>query len=312
MSRMRADTGAVQYYKDVAFNSIDLTEQEEIALFAEREKIKGDSTDPRLKEIDNILVLSAIKMANQIAFRYATKIPGIDVKDAIQEANEAIIDALNKYNPNTKSENGKRIKFATFAHYKAEFRVKEYIMNNSRLVRLPRSKLDELFLMINAIEALSPEDTIEELHVKVNELGGNMKIEEVYKALELLQGIHTSLDQAVRNDSVGRDQTLKDIIPVPEEVLNSEQEMDRKMALEHLNNIVRIILTPYDDMTYEVIFYRFLDPSLNKMRTYEETAKAMNKNGVTPKILSREWVRQLESMALTRIREEAPELKDLF
>ena len=312
MSRMRADTGAVQYYKDVAFNSIDLTEQEEIALFAEREKIKGDSTDPRLKEIDNILVLSAIKMANQIAFRYATKIPGIDVKDAIQEANEAIIDALNKYNPNTKSENGKRIKFATFAHYKAEFRVKEYIMNNSRLVRLPRSKLDELFLMINAIEALSPEDTIEELHVKVNELGGNMKIEEVYKALELLQGIHTSLDQAVRNDSVGRDQTLKDIIPVPEEVLNSEQEMDRKMALEHLNNIVRIILTPYDDMTYEVIFYRFLDPSLNKMRTYEETAKAMNKNGVTPKILSREWVRQLESMALTRIREEAPELEDLF
>jgi len=309
---MRADTGAVQYYKDVAFNSIDLTEQEEIALFAEREKIKGDSTDPRLKEIDNILVLSAIKMANQIAFRYATKIPGIDVKDAIQEANEAIIDALNKYNPNTKSENGKRIKFATFAHYKAEFRVKEYIMNNSRLVRLPRSKLDELFLMINAIEALSPEDTIEELHVKVNELGGNMKIEEVYKALELLQGIHTSLDQAVRNDSVGRDQTLKDIIPVPEEVLNSEQEMDRKMALEHLNNIVRIILTPYDDMTYEVIFYRFLDPSLNKMRTYEETAKAMNKNGVTPKILSREWVRQLESMALTRIREEAPELEDLF
>lgn len=312
MSRMRADTGAVQYYKDVAFNSIDLTEQEEIALFAEREKIKGDSTDPRLKEIDNILVLSAIKMANQIAFRYATKIPGIDVKDAIQEANEAIIDALNKYNPNTKSENGKRIKFATFAHYKAEFRVKEYIMNNSRLVRLPRSKLDELFLMINAIEALSPEDTIEELHVKVNELGGSMKIEEVYKALELLQGIHTSLDQAVRNDSVGRDQTLKDIIPVPEEVLNSEQEMDRKMALEHLNNIVRIILTPYDDMTYEVIFYRFLDPSLNKMRTYEETAKAMNKNGVTPKILSREWVRQLESMALTRIREEAPELEDLF
>lgn len=312
MSRMRADTGAVQYYKDVAFNSIDLTEQEEIALFAEREKIKGDSTDPRLKEIDNILVLSAIKMANQIAFRYATKIPGIDVKDAIQEANEAIIDALNKYNPNTKSENGKRIKFATFAHYKAEFRVKEYIMNNSRLVRLPRSKLDELFLMINAIEALSPEDTIEELHVKVNELGGNMKIEEVYKALELLQGIHTSLDQAVRNDSVGRDQTLKDIIPVPEEVLNSEQEMDRKMALEHLNNKVRNILTPYDDMTYEVIFYRFLDPLLNKMRTYEETAKAMNKNGVTPKILSREWVRQLESMALTRIREEAPELKDLF
>ena len=312
MSRMRADTGAVQYYKDVAFNSIDLTEQEEIALFAEREKIKGDSTDPRLKEIDNILILSTIKMANQIAFRYATKIPGIDVKDAIQEANEAIIDALNKYNPNTKSENGKRIKFATFAHYKAEFRVKEYIMNNSRLVRLPRSKLDELFLMINAIEALSPEDTIEELHVKVNELGGSMKIEEVYKALELLQGIHTSLDQAVRNDSVGRDQTLKDIIPVPEEVLNSEQEMDRKMALEHLNNIVRIILTPYDDMTYEVIFYRFLDPSLNKMRTYEETAKAMNKNGVTPKILSREWVRQLESMALTRIREEAPELEDLF
>jgi len=309
---MRADTGAVQYYKDVAFNSIDLTEQEEIALFAEREKIKGDSTDPRLKEIDNILVLSAIKMANQIAFRYATKIPGIDVKDAIQEANEAIIDALNKYNPNTKSENGKRIKFATFAHYKAEFRVKEYIMNNSRLVRLPRSKLDELFLMINAIEALSPEDTIEELHVKVNELGGNMKIEEVYKALELLQGIHTSLDQAVRNDSVGRDQTLKDIIPVPEEVLNSEQEMDRKMALEHLNNKVRNILTPYDDMTYEVIFYRFLDPLLNKMRTYEETAKAMNKNGVTIKILSREWVRQLESMALTRIREEAPELKDLF
>jgi len=309
---MRADTGAVQYYKDVAFNSIDLTEQEEIALFAEREKIKGDSTDPRLKEIDNILVLSAIKMANQIAFRYATKIPGIDVKDAIQEANEAIIDALNKYNPNTKSENGKRIKFATFAHYKAEFRVKEYIMNNSRLVRLPRSKLDELFLMINAIEALSPEDTIEELHVKVNELGGSMKIEEVYKALELLQGIHTSLDQAVRNDSVGRDQTLKDIIPVPEEVLNSEQEMDRKMALEHLNNKVRNILTPYDDMTYEVIFYRFLDPLLNKMRTYEETAKAMNKNGVTIKILSREWVRQLESMALTRIREEAPELKDLF
>jgi len=311
MSRTKADMGAVQYYRDVKHSSVDLTEEQEIALFNERELVK--TTDAaRLKEIDNTLVLSVIKMANEIALRYASKIPGIDIKDAIQEANEAIIDSLRLYNPQAKSTTGKRIKFGTFAHYKAEFRVKEYIMNNSRLVRLPRSKLDELFLMINALEELSPGDTIEELHVKVNELGGSMQIEDVYKALELLQGIHTSLDQAVRNDSVGRDQTLKDIIPVPEEILNPEQEMDRKMALEHLNVTVKGILEPFDDMTYEVIFYRFLDPKLNKMRTYEETAKAMHNNGVTPKVLSREWVRQLETAAINRIREDAPELEDLF
>ena len=84
------------------------------------------------------------------------------------------------------------------------------------------------------------------------------------------------------------------------------------MALEHLNITVKGILEPFDDMTYEVIFYRFLDPKLNKMRTYEETAKAMHNNGVTPKVLSREWVRQLETAAINRIREDAPELEDLF
>jgi len=290
----------------------NITEEEEIALFNEREKIKNDRSNPRLKEIDDVLILSVIKMANELAIKFASKIPGIDVKDAIQEANEAVLDALRLYNPNIKSEKGGRVKFTTYVYYKIEYKIKEFIMNNSRLVRLPRSKLDELFLMINALDQLDPEDTIEDLHTKINELGGGMSIEEVYKALELLQGIHTSLDQAVRNDTVGKDQTLKDIIPVPDDVPNPEQEMNRKLSLNYLNSKVEEILKPYNDMTYEVIYHRFLDPSLNKMRTYEETAKSMFLENVTSKVLSREWVRQLEGVAINRIREKAPELEDLF
>jgi len=313
----KIDTGAIAYYNDVAFNAIDsLTEKQEIELFNKRTLLLKEKPDKKnrknINEIDNILVLSTIKMAYEIALRYATNIPGIDIKDAIQEANEALIDAIRLYNPEKKGKDGLRIKFRTYAYIRAEYKVKDYIMNNSRLVRLPRSKLDDLFLLIEAIESLSPEDTIEELRIKLNEKGSNMKIEEVYKSLELLQGIHTSLDQTVRNESVGKDQTLKDIIPVPEDVLNQEQTLDVKMATELLNSKVKEILAPYKDMTYEVIYYRFLDPSLNKIRTYEETAKALYINKASIKILSKEWIRQLESIGVDRIHKRAPELKDIL
>ena len=309
----KSDIGAIAYYKDVAFHSVNLTEDQEIALFEEREKIKGDITKAaRVKEIDNILVLSVIKMGTELALRFASKIPGIDVKDAIQEANEALIDSIRLYNPSAKSKDGTRIKFNTYAHYRTEYKIKEFIMNNSRLVRLPRGKLDDLFLLIGAVESLGPEDTVEDLMNKINEAGGNMTIEEVYKSLELLQGIHTSLDQTVRNDSVGKDQTLKDIIPVPEEVLNQEQELIAKDGTTYLRDKIMETLKPYKDKTYDVIYYRFLDPSLNKIRTYEETAKALYLNKLTDKVLSREWVRQLEALGLSRIKARCPELEDMF
>lgn len=309
----KIDFGALAYYKDVAFHAIDLTEQEEIALFDEREKIKNDTTQAaRLKEIDNRLVLSVIKLANELALRYASKIPGIDVKDAIQEANVALIDSIRLYNPNIRTKEGARIKFNTYVHYRTEYKIKEFIMNNSRLVRLPRGKLDDLFLLLGAVEDLGPEDTVEDLMEKMNKQGGNMSIEEVYKSLELLQGVHTSLDQTVRNDSVGRDQTLKDIIPVPEDVLNQEQELDHKMSMALLNQKIMETLKPYKDLTYDVLYYRFLDPKLSKIRTYEETAKVLHSNKVTEKVLSKEWIRQLEALGLSRVKARCPELEDLL
>lgn len=309
----KIDFGALAYYKDVAFHAIDLTEQEEIALFDEREKIKNDTTQAaRLKEIDNRLVLSVIKLANELALRYASKIPGIDVKDAIQEANVALIDSIRLYNPNIRTKEGARIKFNTYVHYRTEYKIKEFIMNNSRLVRLPRGKLDDLFLLLGAVEDLGPEDTVEDLMEKMNKQGGNMSIEEVYKSLELLQGVHTSLDQTVRNDSVGRDQTLKDIIPVPEDVLNQEQELDHKMSMALLNQKIMETLKPYKDLTYDVLYYRFLDPKLSKIRTYEETAKVLHFNKVTEKVLSKEWIRQLEALGLSRVKARCPELEDLL
>jgi DNA-directed RNA polymerase sigma subunit (sigma70/sigma32) len=310
----KADSGAVQYYKDVAHHSINITEEEEIKLFKEREIIKNDPTQvKRLKEIDGRLVLSVIKMASELALRYAAKIPGIDVKDAIQEANEAMIDSLRLYNPNLRTASGERVKFNTYAHYRAEYRIKEYIMNNSRLVRLPRTRLDDLFELMAAVEQLKPSDTIEDLRNLLNARSHvECTIEEVYKSLELLQGVHTSLDQTVRNDSVGRNQSLKDIIPVPEEVLNQEQELDKKMATKVLGKRTAEVLKPYKDLTYEVIYYRFLDPEINKMRTHKETAVVMEKNGHTTKVLSRERVRQLEVIALGRLERRAPEIKDLL
>ena len=309
----KADGGAVQYYKDVAFHAVDLTETEEISLFEERERIKDDlSMKGRLKEIDDRLVLSVIKLGSEIAMRFAANIPGIDVKDAVQEANEALIDSIRLYNPNIKSKEGVRVKFNTYAHHRTVFKIKEFIMNNSRLVRLPRGKLDDLFRLIDAVESLGPDGTIEDLMVKVNEQGAGMNMEEVYKSLELLQGIHTSLDQTVRNDSVGKDQTLKDIIPVPDEVPNQEEILMKKDGVKRLHKEIMETLKPYKDLTYDVIFYRFLDPTLNKIRTYEETAKAMHLNNITSKALSREWVRQLEEKALERIRERCPELAELL
>jgi len=328
---MKPDTGAIQYYKDVAFHAVDLSEEEEIALFNERFLMQGNveilekdgcleaakSTRNRIREINDRLVLSVLKMANELALRYAGSIPGIDPKDAIQEANITALDALRLYNPQHR-EQGKRVRFSTYAHKRIVSEIKELVIGNSRVVRLPENKVHDLVTLMDAAANLGPEYTIEDLTDEMNKLvrkkwhKNKMTIEEVYKVLELVNGgVHSSLDQAVRNDD-GKDQTLKDMVPLPDHVLNQEQEFTKKTGLLYLNDKAKEILVPYNDMTYEVIYHRFLDPENLKVKTYEETAKAMHVAGVSSKVLSREWIRQLEGVALDRLKRQAPELKGIL
>lgn len=265
----------------------------------------------KIAKIEDILVRSCLMAAKEIANKYAG-VFGIEVKDAIQEANLAILEAISKYNPDYRTKQGNRVKFLTYAYATAEKKIRELIMNHSRLIHLPRYQLDRIFLVLAAAKLLEPEYQDPILITALANLimsgkkGRLLQENEVLTEAEVLHCIellsHPLLLDQIVNDNGGRPNTVGDLIPdegpTPEDFVEEKNKWDR----------FEEIMTAYlDRLELRVIQFRFLSGG-KKLMTYEKVKEALRLVGFD---VSRAKILEAEADAIAKLK-KVPEVEELF
>jgi RNA polymerase sigma factor (sigma-70 family) len=253
-----------------------------------------------LREIEDKLVCSALMAAREIAKRYTAKGFGIEEADLIQEANIGVFEAVGKYDLEYRSRHGQRIKFITYAYNQADKKVREYIMENSRLIRLPRSRLGVVFVVLEALTNLEggdKEPAFEDIVSEVNKIlckrnKTALKYDEVGEAVTLLQENLLSIDLNVKSGNIPRplSSMLMDTeaIPSDEQVFIKERKQIIDNAIRNSNNINRL--------QGMILRIRYLENRYNL--TYEEVSRVLFERGITKTKLSRERIRQMEIQAI--------------
>jgi RNA polymerase sigma factor (sigma-70 family) len=266
-------------------------------------KIKTLRTE--LCEIEQTISRTALMAAISVAKIYASKVFGIEMKDAIQEANKGIIEAIENYDLDYRTYQGKRVKFLTYAYQNAIKKVKEYIMNQSRLVRLPRSKLEKLFLVIEATGKLNSTNNLSVITREVNYTLKKRKKrvlkesevvleEDVLEAIKHLQsGTSISLDSLDSNEFDRGDNSIADILV--DDKLNAEQEISNKKSDVNLREVLKKNL---NELEYWVIQYKYFN--FAGERSLEEIRQALiNHLG---KKLSRQRINQIKIAAIEKLK----------
>jgi len=256
------------------------------------------------REIENQILTQLQPLAVFIAMKYASRTFGIDRKDTIQEASKGILRAIEKYDPNFQ---GKAAKFSTYAYNSAQKKVQEFVMNHSRLVKLPKTKLERIFLLIEASNAV-PNNRNE----TVLATAANRKLkkrhnrpltdkemftdEEVAELIVLLYGGSISLDAPV-----GDRKSLGEAIA--DERDTAEEEILNAASKKYVQDILKSALLPVE---YSVIYYKFFyqddEISLGNVQTL---LAAQNVE------LSRERINQIKLAALKKLRDNY-ELEEIF
>lgn len=266
-----------------------------------------------MSEISEIFVHSALMAAQEIAHKY--NVFGVNLDDLVQEANIGLYTSVDMYDPNYRTPDGKKTKWLTYAYGKAEAKVKEWIMVQSREIRLPHSKLELIFTLIEASKNINTEEEQSEeiLTREVNRLlrakgKPAMSIENVHDTLILFHGntIHMDKVAAGFSDDAQRPRTLGELLEDPNR--NAEERYLYKEDAERLDKILRENL---DEREYHVITIRYLER--DKPVPCREVADIMHAKGITKmnKPLTRQRIEQLESTARNKLK-EIPALRKML
>jgi RNA polymerase sigma factor (sigma-70 family) len=281
-------------------------------------KVADPNIDGILSEIARIedqIVRSTLQAGISVAYRYASNIFGIEMKDAIQEASEGILGAMENYDVNYLNVKGNKIKFITYAYNNAVKRVKEYIMNQSRLVRLPRHKLDIIFILIESSKEAESLEDLPLLAKKCNNILQNRKNRELKnteiiteetlnEAIKLLQGSPVHIDQSniYTSEEPTRPKTIGDLI-----VDDSPNAEDIASAMTSRILIQKKLLLILPRTEFLVIHYKYLQNQGD--RSLEEVKDILKKrHGIN---ISRQRVNQIKASAFSRLR-KMPEFRNIL
>ena len=259
-------TNSVQLYLQEINRIPLLCQEEEIAI--SRRILEGDENAiTELAEANLRLVVS-------IAKKYHNA--NISFLDLVQEGNIGLMKAAEKFDYR------KGFKFSTYATWWVRQAVARAISEQTRLIRIPTNLVDGYNkiskIIARYLAATGHHPSIEEL---VEETGWSYS--QVEKILNINNDM-TSLETPVGKDD---DSTLGDLIPddgySPTENINNETK--NTIILEVLNT-----LTPREK---DIIIFRF-GLLGNKTHTQQEVGSIFN--------ITRERVRQIESLALKKLR----------
>lgn len=267
-----------------------------------------------INELESILIRSVLKTAYLVGMKYGSTLLGIDVKDTIQEANLGILEAVRLYSKDFESSDGTRVKFVTYAYSKAEHTVKDWIMNNSRTIRIPKSQLEKILNIVEASKVLNNQrfdiDDLVSVTNKIRKSKSKSKLtqEEIENAMCLMETSTIHIDQEVAGGKTWeRNRTIGDAIP------DEKQRPAKNVEINRINDAVHSAVAS-DVLTEEermVIRLRYLEEEPERgLNTYEGVGKRIA--AITGETISREWVRKIEISALEKLKNNFGHMKDVL
>jgi RNA polymerase primary sigma factor len=257
-----------RYLKDIAQIPL-LTRDEELALAAKARKGHKPSQQK--------LVTSNLRLVVKIGLEYSGL--GLPIPDLVSEGNIGLVRAAELYNPDLGT------RFSTYAALWIKQRIRRAITNQSRAVRVPIWKNQMVRRMQQASDALTSE--LGRLPSE-EELASDMGIEaDAMAKLRKAQINVASLDAPIGGDA-DDDRSLFQTI-MDENMADPAQEISKKDLLLEVVASMNIL----NDKELKILALRFgLDG---------EEEKTLDSIGQQFKV-SRERVRQLQEIALTKLR----------
>lgn len=205
-----------------------------------------------IREIENILLQKHQYIAYTLAHKYKVPNLGIDIMDLVQEANKGILKAICKFDPSHKT------KFQTFSYMKARNAIKEYLMYESRIINIPRTKLDRIFILLDVSNSeinvkhpslladLANKFLQKKLHRNLGKKE-TFTTEEVSQLISLLYSSTISLDIKIDGNKTIED-LLPDTQPTSEDVFLTQEKFS------HMKNILENLLDPIE---WQVLYYKY-------------------------------------------------------
>lgn len=277
-----------QYFEEIG-KIPTLSKEEEKELFSQYALTK----DPKIREK---LIKSNLKLVVSVAkhYYYKTKINAADFLDLIQDGNEGLLKAIEKYDVTL------GFKFSTYASWWIRQGITRALFSNYKTVRIPVHMAD----FVNKITKYVNEENImfgEKPCVEELAEYFNVSEEKINLALEIIYNTPVSLEARVSEES---NTTILDYMK--DESVNVEKEYIEKQIYKDLRETMKNMLKPRE---YFVVSCRFgIVNEVNDCPTPMTLEQIAAKIGVT-----RERVRQIEAKALRvmRIKETGNKIKSL-
>jgi RNA polymerase primary sigma factor len=255
--RETEDDAARLYFEQI--KKIPLLSQEE-------ECTLGREVQEGSKSAQNKLVESNLRLVAKIARSYFAR--DVQLMDLIQEGNLGLIHAVEKFDYR------RNVRFASYAAWWIRQYIERFLVNKSRVIRLPHRKEQILRKVQKCHTALT------------QELQRNPTIEEISKAIRVPRmQIESLMRLCLRKDETEGMEEHEDYTYSPE--LLFMREFDRetmRKALRHLKERERTVLA-----------YRY---ALNDAKHWT-LKRISDKIGVSP-----ETVRQIEIKAIEKLRKD--------
>ena len=273
--------------------------------------------EEEIHDIEDVLFRSMLMAGTEIAKNNASRLLGIDEADATQQVSIYLLDSIRRYDPDYRTDQGKRVKLCTYAYSRTQKLIQEWVLTNSRLVRIPRSKMERILIVVRAYESMDSHSiNLSELVSGANKIVKERKgkltltsafdIDEVDALIKILLSSYIHLDQPYKKSNRANQPTIGDMLVNEDEcVIDTIEEHDRR---EQLYEVMHDHLT---NREFQVIMLRYFhDPTHKVPRALTEVgALLVSVYGGTD--YSRESIRLLEKSALAKLK-DVEEIKELW
>jgi RNA polymerase primary sigma factor len=274
MTTKTNDTAMKVYLREIGRIPV-LTKQQEIELAA---KIKQGDRKARA-----LMISSNLRLVVTIAQDYANL--GLPLLDVISEGNIGLMIAVDRFDPS------KGAKLSTYAAWWIRQSIKRALSNQGKTIRLPVHLGDKIAkvrrIALQMSEEIGREPTDDELGEEIGIASGKVS------QLKTVSIRPASLDAPISDDDLTEfGETVEDEqTRTPFELLRDKD----------LHNDVDSLLEGLDDREKKIISQRFgFDGGARK--TLEEIGKKLG--------VSRERIRQLENIALSKLRRALSQKED--
>ena len=263
-----------------------------------------------IRRIEDILLRSMLMAAQEIAKKGASRILSIDEADAAQEVNLYFLESIRKYDPHYRTVQGKRVKLCTYAYGRAERLLQEWILTTSRLVRVPRSKMERILIIVKAYDSMDQNRiNLVTLTDKANDIlierkgkltkSNEFDVPEVDDLIKILLSNYIHLDQPFNKHQFNRGNPLTIGEMLSDDAPSAEEYIQDQDSKEQLMEVMSDHLT---DLEFKIIQLRYFHDPLDKVPKALTEVSGLLVSVYDGVDYSRESIRQIEKSALSKLR----------